>query len=301
MGEGATEDKTTLAQKDIRFARTIQRLQRAVVSELEKIGIIHLFTLGYRASDLLAFKISLNNPSKLAELQELETWRTKFDVASAATEGYFSKRWVSKNLFNLPDEEIVRMQREMFQDKKHTALLEKAVEIEATDEDAGLGDLGGGGDAGGDFDMGGDEGGDEELDLGGEADEGGAEEAGGEEETLLAEPGKRDDAPPKKYKKDNLGRQSTTTPKSKGKWYKPVEWDNRKNQKRKSYKSMYADEFARSSERAVRGHGSQELLNLGKGVVSEDNESTYNIEEEKLLQLNYDVKMLIEELEQKDK
>ena len=42
MGEGATEGKTTLAQKDIRFARTIQRLQRVVISELEKIGIIHL-------------------------------------------------------------------------------------------------------------------------------------------------------------------------------------------------------------------------------------------------------------------
>jgi len=41
-GEGADEDKTTLAQKDIRFARTIQRLQRSVVSELEKICIVHL-------------------------------------------------------------------------------------------------------------------------------------------------------------------------------------------------------------------------------------------------------------------
>ena len=29
-GEGAEEDKTTLAQKDIRFARTIQRLQRSL-------------------------------------------------------------------------------------------------------------------------------------------------------------------------------------------------------------------------------------------------------------------------------
>ena len=45
-GEGANEDQTTLAQKDIRFARTIQRLQRAVITELEKIGIIHLYTLG---------------------------------------------------------------------------------------------------------------------------------------------------------------------------------------------------------------------------------------------------------------
>ena len=45
MGEGAMEDKTTLAQKDVRFARTIQRLQRTVIHELEKVGIIHLYTL----------------------------------------------------------------------------------------------------------------------------------------------------------------------------------------------------------------------------------------------------------------
>ena len=91
--EGAEEDKTTLAQKDIRFARTIQRLQRSVLAELEKIGVIHLFTLGYRGNDLVSFALQLNNPSKLAELQELEHWRTKFEVASTATEGYFSKRW----------------------------------------------------------------------------------------------------------------------------------------------------------------------------------------------------------------
>ncbi|MHA2403407.1 MAG: portal protein, partial [Candidatus Kariarchaeaceae archaeon] len=87
MGDGATEDKTTLAQKDIRFARTIQRLQRVVVSELEKVGVIHLFTLGFRGDDLLNFDLSLNNPSKIAEMQELEHWKTKFDIAAAATEG----------------------------------------------------------------------------------------------------------------------------------------------------------------------------------------------------------------------
>ncbi|MEK9769814.1 MAG: portal protein, partial [Betaproteobacteria bacterium] len=75
MGEGATEDKTTLAQKDIRFARTIQRLQRVVISELEKVGIIHLYTLGFRGDDLLSFSLSLNNPSKIAELQEIEHWK----------------------------------------------------------------------------------------------------------------------------------------------------------------------------------------------------------------------------------
>jgi len=98
MGEGAMEDKTTLAQKDIRFARTIQRLQRTVIHELEKIGIIHLYTLGFRGDDLLGFSLTLNNPSKIAELQELEHWKQKFDIAASATEGYFSRRWVAEHI-----------------------------------------------------------------------------------------------------------------------------------------------------------------------------------------------------------
>ena len=158
MGEGATEDKTTLAQKDIRFARTIQRLQRVLVSELEKIGIIHLFTLGYRGDDLLNFDLSLNNPSKIAEMQELEHWKTKFEIAGAATEGYFSKRWVAENLLGLSQDEYTRMEREMFYDKKYAAALEAAGQAGAGA--GGGGDLGGaGGDLGGGLDLGGDTGG----------------------------------------------------------------------------------------------------------------------------------------------
>ena len=92
MGDGAAEDKTTLAQKDIRFARTIQRLQRIIIHELEKIGVIHLYTLGFRGDDLINFKLALNNPSKIAEMQEIEFWKAKFDIAASATEGYFSPR-----------------------------------------------------------------------------------------------------------------------------------------------------------------------------------------------------------------
>ena len=72
-------------------SRTIQRLQRVIVAELEKMCIIHLYTLGFRDKDLLSFSLHLNNPSKIAELQELEHLRTKFDIAGAATDGYFSK------------------------------------------------------------------------------------------------------------------------------------------------------------------------------------------------------------------
>jgi len=193
MGEGATEDKTTLAQKDIRFARTIQRLQRVLISELEKVGIVHLYTLGYRDDDLLNFKLALNNPSKIAEMQELEHWKTKFDIAGAATEGFFSRRWISENLLGLSQEEYLRMQREMFTDKKFMAALEGAGQA-----DEGGGDLGGGG--GGDLDLGGDSGG-SDLDLGGGTGEDTTTPAGdtsgdtsGDEADLLAEPpAKRDD------------------------------------------------------------------------------------------------------------
>jgi hypothetical protein len=213
MGEGATEDKTTLAQKDIRFARTIQRLQRVILAEMEKIGIVHLYTLGYRGDDLLGFKLSLNNPSKIAEMQELEHWKTKFDIAGAATEGFFSRRWISENLLGLSQDEYLRMQREMFTDRKFMAGLEAA----GQPPEAG-GDLGGGDLDLGDDDLGGDLGDDLGGDLGGDT----GEAAGGEEEgDLLAEPpAKRDDdskprGPYKKhkltYKKGGLKKQMINT------------------------------------------------------------------------------------------
>ena len=172
----AVEDKATLAQKDIRFARTIQRLQRVAIAEIQKICVIHLYTLGYRNEDLTGFNLTLNNPSKIAELQELEHLRTRFDIAGAATDGLFSKRWIYKNIFKLDDDEVIRIMREQYGDAKHTALIDgtgTATESAMTDS---------GDDLGGD-DLGGD-------DLGGDDLGGGEEEDAG---PLLAEPGQRDD------------------------------------------------------------------------------------------------------------
>jgi hypothetical protein len=191
--EGAEEDKTTLAQKDIRFARTIQRLQRSVVAELEKIGIIHLYTLGFRGDDLLSFSLSLNNPSKIAELQELEHWSTKFDVAAKATENFFSRRWISERLFNMSEEEFLRNQREIFYDRKFDAQIagvaERMQESTAASPygETGQGELAsiGGAELGG-GELGGGEG--ETPELGGGA-EAGAESPAEEPGALLAAPG----------------------------------------------------------------------------------------------------------------
>ena len=301
MGEGATEDKTTLATKDIRFARTIMRLQRAVIHELEKVGIIHLYTLGYRGDDLTNFKLSLNNPSKIAELQELEHWKTKFDIAAAATEGYFSRRWVADNIFAMSHEEFLRNQREMFYDRKHDAALEGVVEAAAEMAAGGAGglDLGGGGG----LDLGGEGGGDEAvggLDLGG--DEGGAPpEPEGEPGALLAEPPGSRSSPrlaPSLGKRARSGKKYVT-PGSKGKVYQKVAVDKRPSGARtRNYSSVPTPEMNTYRSNNL---GAPELRSLARGIYEEQDPNYLRDQEEEqtLLEVNNSVKMLIESLETK--
>ena len=283
MGEGAQEDKTTLAQKDIRFARTIQRLQRVVIAEWEKIGIVHLFTMGFRNDDLLSFKLQLNNPSKIAELQELEHWDKKFSVAGNATEGYFSKRWVAEHLFGLSEEQFIRMQREMFYDKKFAANLE-AIAQGGSGDGGGLGsDLG--------SDLGGDDLGDD-LDLGGDAgdvaagDESPGAEGGDEtDDVLLAEPpAKRDDNKPK-YKRGSYKNHQTSY--SKGGRSK-----NMKNQATGEYGNTYRTAFPGKG-----GFGG--LDSIARGIT--ETQRINNLEEHNLFSTSRQVDSLIENLLKKVK
>jgi hypothetical protein len=307
--EGADEDKTTLAQKDIRFARTVQRLQRAVVSELEKIGIIHLYTLGYDGEDLLNFKLNLNNPSIIAELQELERWDKKFDVAGRATEGFFSRRWVAENLFNLSHEEFIRNQRELYYDRKFDANLAATAEAEQEAMAASMASGGGGDDLGGDLggddldlggdDLGGDDLGGDDLggdDLGGDdlgGDVGGDE--GGEEDVLLAAPGKRnDDSEEVRKAKDRI---------RKRKAYKSGKRDDRVTAGRgKSYQRQATPEI--STRTTLPGYtGPDGLGSLAKGLFEDGNtiyESRFAKEEKKLLKSNREAQALVKELKRSE-
>jgi hypothetical protein len=64
------EGKSTLASMDIRFARTIERIQKIVCSELTKIAIVHLYAQGYRDASLVDFTIGLTNPSTIFEKEK---------------------------------------------------------------------------------------------------------------------------------------------------------------------------------------------------------------------------------------
>jgi len=164
--------KATLAQEDIRFSRTIQRIQKTIISELNKVAMIHLYTHGYSEEDLMHFELKLSNPSSIAQQQKLELIRTKFEISGSAPEGLLDREWIRKNILDLNDDEIERIERGKEKDKLRDMELEGVQlpndnpfsfgdESEAGNDDSGGGDdsggLGGGDEGGGD--SGGDEGG----------------------------------------------------------------------------------------------------------------------------------------------
>ena len=109
--EEAVGDGKNLSLLDIRFARTINRIQKSMIAELNKIAIIHLFLLGFE-DELTNFSISLNNPSKQGELLSLEIWKEKITLYKDAcaeipnSVAPVSASWAKKHILGFSDEEI---------------------------------------------------------------------------------------------------------------------------------------------------------------------------------------------------
>ena len=104
--EEGVEGKSTLAGMDIRFARTVERIQRIVESELTKIALVHLYSQGFDDKDLVDFDLALTTPSIIYEQEKVELYTAKTTVAKEMIDGsLFSKDWVYENVFGLsPDQ-----------------------------------------------------------------------------------------------------------------------------------------------------------------------------------------------------
>ena len=101
-----TEGKATLAAEDIRFARTIERLQRIMVSELNKIALVHLYAQGYRDEALTNFEISMQTPSIIFEQEKIELMKSKTELASTLLENnLLPTDWIYDNIFHLSEDE----------------------------------------------------------------------------------------------------------------------------------------------------------------------------------------------------
>jgi hypothetical protein len=109
--EEVVGDGKNLSLQDIRFARTINRIQKSMLQELNKIAIIHLFLLGFE-DELANFTLGLTNPSTQADLLKIDVWKEKVllykDLVADPGNGIqaTSSTWAKKHIFGWSDEEV---------------------------------------------------------------------------------------------------------------------------------------------------------------------------------------------------
>jgi hypothetical protein len=111
--------KATLAAEDIRFARTVERLQRIVESELTKIGLVHLYSQGFDKESLVNFEIKLTTPSIIYEQEKVALWKEKVDLATQmqATK-LFSTDYIYDMLFDISEDKYNEMRELIREDAK---------------------------------------------------------------------------------------------------------------------------------------------------------------------------------------
>jgi hypothetical protein len=111
--------KATLAAEDIRFARTIERLQRIIISELTKIALVHLYAHGYTNESAANFSLSLTNPSIIYDQERIALFKEKIDLAKQAMEGSLLPRdFIYDKIFHFSEDQYAELEDMIIEDKK---------------------------------------------------------------------------------------------------------------------------------------------------------------------------------------
>lgn len=132
--EEAAGDGKNLSLLDVRFTRTVNRIQQSLLMELNKIAIIHLYLNGFQ-DDLNNFTLTMNNPSSQAEMLELENLAKKITTAKDAVSDpgggmpLTSMMWAWKHIFKWSDKEIKQNLEELRLETALAAELQKTMQI----------------------------------------------------------------------------------------------------------------------------------------------------------------------------
>ena len=117
--EGDLSGKATLAAEDIRFARTVERIQKILESELTKIALVHLYTQGFTGESLTNFELKLTTPSIIFEQEKVALLKEKIDLASQMQETkLFSSDYIYENIFDLSEDAYMEMRDLVLEDTK---------------------------------------------------------------------------------------------------------------------------------------------------------------------------------------
>jgi hypothetical protein len=127
------QGKATLAAEDIRFARTVERIQRIVLSELYKIALVHLYTQGYDGASLTNFELSLTVPSIIYEQEKIALWKEKVDLAKQIQDtNLLPSDFIYHDIFQFSEDQYDEYRDLVVEDKKRTFRLAQ-IENEGND------------------------------------------------------------------------------------------------------------------------------------------------------------------------
>ena len=131
--EEGIEGKATLAAQDIRFARTIERIQRIMVSELQKIALVHLYTQGYKDESLTNFELGLTTPSIIYDQERVALMTEKMTLAQSMLDSkIIPTDWIYENIFHFSQDEFDEYRDLVQQDQKRNFRLNQ-IEAEGND------------------------------------------------------------------------------------------------------------------------------------------------------------------------
>ena len=127
--EADLEGKATLAAEDIRFARTVERIQRIILSELNKIALVHLYTQGYTDESLTNFTLDLTTPSIIFEQEKVELLKSKAElVTTLQDQKIVPTDWIYDNIFNFSEDQYDEYRDLIRQDAKRNFRLNQIAE-----------------------------------------------------------------------------------------------------------------------------------------------------------------------------
>jgi hypothetical protein len=125
--------KATLAAEDIRFARTVERIQRIILSELYKMALVHLYVQGYDGESLSNFDLNLTVPSVIYEQEKIALWKEKVDLAKSIQDtNLLPSDFIYDNIFQFSEDEFDEYRDLVVEDKKRVFRLAQ-IENEGND------------------------------------------------------------------------------------------------------------------------------------------------------------------------
>jgi len=127
------QGKATLAAEDIRFARTVERIQRIALSELYKMALVHLYVQGYDGEALTNFELQLTTPSIIYEQEKIALWKEKVDLAKSIQDtNLMPSDWIYDQVFQFSEDQYDEYRDLVIEDKKRVFRLAQ-IENEGND------------------------------------------------------------------------------------------------------------------------------------------------------------------------